>query len=225
MKKRVSLKTLSIVVAILMGLNFGSLATQSFKHKREVKQLTQEYELLQERNNELVMQKAESESKVVNTIIQKIQEDKDNGVTLIVFESTPSSYSKTIKENAMFPVEKTLTTAFKYSAGLDMTGVIADRTEDGKVAVTFHKDMIDVFAVEKGEMKIDSPRNFVNGLKGSTRDKINQELLSIAEQEIQMEVTSDFSDRKDSIMESILEVLATNYGVETKNLNVTILGE
>lgn len=224
MKKRVSLKTFMVVVAVLLGLNFGGLATQSIKHRAEIKQITHEKMILQERNNELLMEKAQAESEVVNTIIQKIQEDKDNGVTLIVFKSKASSYSKTLKEKAMFPVEKTLNTAFKYSAGLNMTGVIVDRTEDGKIAVTFHEDMVDVFAIEKGEMKIDSPQNMINMFKGDTRDRLNQELLTLSEQEIKMSVAEDFEERKDAIMEDIIQSLATNYGVETKDLNVTILG-
>ena len=54
MKKRVSVKTMSIVIALMTVLNIGSLTIQSIKHQGEVKQLTQENVQLQERNNQLV---------------------------------------------------------------------------------------------------------------------------------------------------------------------------
>lgn len=225
MKKRVSVKTMAIVVALMTALNVGSLTVQSIKHQGEVKQLTQENVQLQERNSQLVLDMANIEDNIVNTLIQKIEEDKSNGVKLIVFESKPSSYSKTIKEDKVFGIEKTINTAFKYSAALDMTGVIVNRVEDSrKINVTFHSDMVDIFSIEKGSMKLSSTSNIVNMLKGNKRDQMSQELLTLAEKEIQLEVTEDFENRKESILENILEKLADNYGVNAKDINITILG-
>ena len=85
MKKRVSVKTMGIVVALMTVLNIGSLTIQSIKHQGEVKQLTQENVQLQERNNQLVLDMTNIEDNIVNTLIQKIEEDKSNGVKLIVF--------------------------------------------------------------------------------------------------------------------------------------------
>ena len=168
---------------------------------------------------------ANIEDNIVNTLIQKIEEDKSNGVKLIVFESKPSSYSKTIKEVKVFGIEKTINTAFKYSAALDMTGVIVNRVEDSrKINVTFHSDMVDIFSIEKGSMKLSSTSNIVNMLKGNKRDQMSQELLTLAEKEIQLEVTEDFENRIESILENILEKLADNYGVNAKDKNITILG-
>ena len=53
---------------------------------------------------------------------------------------------------------------------------------------------------------------------------MSQELLTLAEKEIQLEVEEDFENRKESILENILEKLADNYGVNAKDINITILG-
>ena len=37
-------------------------------------------------------------------------------------------------------------------------------------------------------------------------------------------LTEDFENRKESILENILEKLADNYGVNAKDINITILG-
>ena len=47
MKKRVSVKTMAIVIALMTALNVGSMTVQSIKHQGEVKQLTQENVQLQ----------------------------------------------------------------------------------------------------------------------------------------------------------------------------------
>ena len=106
-----------------------------------------------------------------------------------------------------------------------MTGVIVNRVEDSKkINVTFHSDMVDIFSIEKGSMKLNSTSNIVNMLKGNKRDQMSQELLTLAEKEIQLEVAEDFENRKESILENILEKLADNYGVNAKDINITILG-
>ena len=106
-----------------------------------------------------------------------------------------------------------------------MTGVIVNRVEDSKkINVTFHSDMVDIFSIEKGSMKLNSTSNMVNMLKGNKRDQMSQELLTLAEKEIQLEVAEDFENRKESILENILEKLADNYGVDAKDINITILG-
>ena len=106
-----------------------------------------------------------------------------------------------------------------------MTGVIVNRVEDSKkINVTFHSDMVDIFSIEKGSMKLNSTSNMVNMLKGNKRDQMSQELLTLAEKEIQLEVAEDFENRKESILENILEKLADNYGVNAKDINITILG-
>ena len=106
-----------------------------------------------------------------------------------------------------------------------MTGVIVNRVEDSKkINVTFHSDMVDIFSIEKGSMKLNSTSNMVNMLKGNKRDQMSQELLTLAEKEIQLEVAEDFENRKESILENIVEKLADNYGVNAKDINITILG-
>ena len=73
-------------------------------------------------------------------------------------------------------------------------------------------------------MKVNSTSNMVNMLKGNKRDQMSQELLTLAEKEIQLEVAEDFENRKESILENILEKLADNYGVNAKDINITMLG-
>ena len=73
-------------------------------------------------------------------------------------------------------------------------------------------------------MKLNSTSNMVNMLKGNKRDQMSQELLTLAEKEIQLEVAEDFENRKESILENIVEKLADNYGVSAKDINITILG-
>lgn len=219
------IRTKTALVLIIAGLLFGgSFGAREISHYKEVKGLKNEIQLLQTERNDLLMEKALVESAVVNTIIDNITEDKEKGVKLIVFESNTTGYSKTIREEGFNGIEKTLNTAFKYSVALDMTGVRVDRTQDDKVYVDVHASMVDVFSIEKGNYKIDTETNFLNTLKGNTRDAMNQDLIDLADKEITREISNDFNNRRDMILSTLKQKIAENYQVDVKDIEVNVRG-
>lgn len=226
LNKRISSKVLGIVMAIMLGFNALTLGFQQLRHNHVVRGIQQEKQLLVEENKKLLLGIEESETKIIDRAFDKIEEDKTSSLKLIIFESKASNYSQTLTEDKSFgAIEKTIRTAFKYSAALDMSGVDAVKSQDGKkIYVSFHESMLDVYSVDNGHFRIESSKSLFNSFKGTTRDKMSQEIITLAEKEIKQEVSMDFSQRKDDILNSMREKLALNYGVDKSDIVLEISG-
>lgn len=150
----------------------------------------------------------------------EIVEINKKNINFIAYDTKFTSYSKNVSQDKLFPVKAQLNTQFKYNVTTDLSKAKI-QTIQGTTYIDIAKEDIILNNIVVKQPKINYDLSFVSRFKGGSIIEIEEQLLSIAYDNIDKIIADDIINKNEIIQSNLINKLKALYdGMGTIYINI-----